>query len=77
MVIPSLHTIGRPHFFWISTHFDLGPNVMRTASARAVAPLRTFSRAADLNKSRLPAIVVSFLMISGNLSMSRLNLSPL
>jgi hypothetical protein len=33
MVTPSLHTTGAPHFFSISTDFDRGPKVTRTASA--------------------------------------------
>src|SRR5688572_24643722 len=49
IVTPSLQTRGRPHFLPISTHFDFGPRVMRTASANAVAPLRTFSLASDSN----------------------------
>ena len=32
MVTPSLQTIGAPQLFWISTDFDFGPNVTRTAS---------------------------------------------
>jgi hypothetical protein len=53
IVTPSLHTSGRPYFFSIRTHFDLGPRVTRTASANAVAPCRTFSRAAELKSSCL------------------------
>jgi hypothetical protein len=50
IVTPSLQTTGLPHFFSMSTHRDLGPRVTRTASAIAVAPRSTFSRASDLNK---------------------------
>ena len=56
MVTPSLQTSGAPHFFWISTDFDLGPSVTRTASASWVAPRRTFSRAAERNRTCLKAI---------------------
>ena len=42
IVTPSLQTSGRPHFFSMSTHFDFGPSVTRTASASAVAPCRIF-----------------------------------
>ena len=40
-------TMGRPYFFSMSTHFDLGPSVTRIASTSARAPCRIFSRAAD------------------------------
>jgi hypothetical protein len=53
MVTPSLQTTGGPHFFWINTDFDFGPNVMRTASASWLAPRRTFSRAAERNRTCL------------------------
>jgi hypothetical protein len=43
--ILELHTIGVPQFFPMRTLFDFGPSVTRTASASAVAPRRTFSRA--------------------------------
>jgi hypothetical protein len=32
------HTIGRPNFFSINTHSDLGPRVTRTASAEDAVP---------------------------------------
>ncbi|MNY78479.1 hypothetical protein D3C86_2187370 [compost metagenome] len=51
MVTPSLHTVGVPHFFWISTDLDFGPRVTRIASASWVAPRSTFSRAALRNSS--------------------------
>src|SRR6185503_3855517 len=59
MVTPSLQTIGRPHFFSMSTHFDFGPSVTRTASARARQPWRIFSRASDLTSSCLRATMIS------------------
>ena len=49
----SLHTIGAPHFLSISTDFDRGPKVTRTASASCVAPRKIFSRAADRNRTCL------------------------
>ena len=45
--------------FWMSTHFDLGPSVTRTASARVAAPGRIFSRASDRNMTCLYGIDVS------------------
>src|ERR1019366_9475759 len=59
MVMPSLQTMGFPHFFWMRTHLDLGPRVMRTASVSAVAPLSTFSRATDRNSNLFAAISYS------------------
>ena len=56
IVTPSLHTIGAPKDFWIRTDFDFGPSVMRTASAKSVAPCRTFSRAAARKRTCLCAI---------------------
>ena len=56
IVTPSLQTIGAPHFFWISTDFDFGPSVTRTASASCVAPRRIFSRAAERNRTCLCAM---------------------
>jgi hypothetical protein len=56
MVTPSLQTIGAPHFRPINTHFDRGPSVTRTASASAVAPRRTFSRACIWKSNCLNAI---------------------
>src|SRR5262245_46973640 len=56
MVTPSLQTIGAPNRFWISTHFERGPSVTRTASARVVAPRRTRSRASDRNSTCLYGI---------------------
>lgn len=50
---PMLQTRGRPHLLSISTHYDLGPSVRRTASASANAPRRIFSRAADCTSRRL------------------------
>ena len=47
IVTPSLQMMGFPHLWPMRTLLDLGPNVTRTASARAVAPRRIFSRAAD------------------------------
>jgi hypothetical protein len=41
-------------------HFDFGPKVIQTASAKAVAPLSAFPRASDLNKSRFPAMAISW-----------------
>ena len=46
-VIPGPETIGFPHFFSIRTDLDLGPRVTRTASAMAVAPRSTLSRASE------------------------------
>ena len=59
MVTPSLHTIGVPHFLAISTHLDFGPSVTRTASVRAEAPRKTFSRASALNSTCLYDITLS------------------
>ena len=56
MVTPSLQTIGAPHFFSISTDFDFGPKVTRTASASWVAPRRIFSRAAERKRTCLCAM---------------------
>jgi hypothetical protein len=42
IVTPSLHTMGAPHFFSISTDLERGPSVTRTASASWVAPRRIF-----------------------------------
>ena len=53
MVTPSLQTIGAPHFLWISTDLDFGPSVTRTASASCAAPRRSFSRAAERNRTCL------------------------
>ena len=43
--LPSLHTIGRSQRRPMRTHRDRGPSVTRTASASAVAPRSTASRA--------------------------------
>ncbi len=56
IVMPSLQTIGVPQFFWMSTDFDFGPNVTRTASHSSVAPRRIFSRAAERKRTCLWAI---------------------
>ena len=56
MVTPSLQTSGEPHCFWMSTDLDLGPSVMRTASASSEAPRSTFSRAAERNSTCLAVI---------------------
>src|SRR5690606_1336691 len=63
MVTPSLHTMGTPQDFWISTDLDFGPRVMRTAAASRVAPRRTFSRAAEWNNTCLCAM--AFTCVSG------------
>src|SRR5688572_1236004 len=57
MVTPSLQTSGCPHFLSIRTHFDRGPSVTRTASAMAVAPRSTFSRASDRYSKCLCAMI--------------------
>ena len=56
MVTPSLHTSGRSQRRPMRTHFDFGPSVTRTASARAVAPRSTASRA-WASKSRCLAVM--------------------
>jgi hypothetical protein len=60
IVTPSLQTMGTPKRFSISTHFDLGPSVTRTASESAVTPRRIFSRAADPNSTCLCVMGFSF-----------------
>ena len=56
IVTPSLQTTGTPKRFSMSTHFDLGPSVTRTASARVVTPRRIRSRASDRNRTCLCAM---------------------
>jgi hypothetical protein len=60
IVTPSLQTMGTPKRFSISTHFDLGPSVTRTASASAPTPRRILSRAADPNSTCLCVMWFSF-----------------
>ena len=50
---------GAAPFLSMRTHFDFGPSVTLTASVSAVAPFRTFSRAADLKRRRLNGIVAA------------------
>ena len=49
----EFETLVLPQDFLISTYFDFGPRVTRTASARALAPLSTFSRASERKSSFL------------------------
>ncbi len=61
MVTPSLQTKGFPHFLAMSTHLDFGPSVTRTASARAEAPRKTFSRASALKSTCLYDLFLPYL----------------
>src|SRR5690606_16145211 len=60
LVAPSLPTRGTAHFPWISTDLDLGPRMMRTASASWAVPPRIWSRAWGWNSIFVAAVAYLF-----------------